>query len=166
MIVTDVATCKKMVESFFGLDFSIFTEIHNDIKDFKDFVIPHKYDAMNKIRDYDGPTVVSDFAVAVDLAEAEHRGNVVGPDPVQEASTEAKAERRGNVVGPDPIEEDTDECYGISCDVCDTDCSEESWHDAETGQDYCADCRDGRGVQQCCGNTSIREQAIDGGVGR
>lgn len=41
--------------------------------------------------------------------------------------------------------------YNITCDSCQVQCTEQSWHHAATGEDFCADCRNGRGVEQCNG---------------
>jgi hypothetical protein len=54
-----------------------------------------------------------------------------------------------------PVEEkenvDNDDHYTITCDLCKVDCTGESWHVEATEEDFCADCRDGRGVPQCNG---------------
>jgi hypothetical protein len=57
----------------------------------------------------------------------------------------------GNAASDDDGEGDEAAEYNITCDSCQVCCTEQSWHDVATGEDFCVDCRDGRGVEQCNG---------------
>lgn len=68
-----------MVESFFEITrkTDILQQMDPDMKSLKDFVIPHKYSAMLKIREYSGLSTDSDVNVAISMSmEAEEEENV------------------------------------------------------------------------------------------
>lgn len=70
--------------------------------------------------------------------------------PVKRAPKKTKEEKE-NVRNEESDNEDEPVKQDIKCDVCEVDCTKQSWYDEDTGEDYCVSCREGRGVLQCDG---------------
>lgn len=56
----------------------------------------------------------------------------------------------GNVKSSDDEEEEIQK-FAITCDNCGASCTKQSWHVEETEEDFCINCHDGSGVEQCEG---------------
>jgi len=71
------------------------------------------------------------------------------PAPKKKLSKAKAVEEKENANDDGNVSDDQEEeSFEITCDECKVDCSDQSWYVMETKEDFCADCRDGRGVPQ------------------